>query len=115
MSGFWHLTPLGRADMLLEPGEGLDPTAVDALTHELSQILGRNHVQRLFYDVKQVAVIDRIYYDWLVRLWQMCQLYQVELIVVQMQPGAAFALGGLLVGTPPFRCIRDMGTVNDSR
>ncbi len=103
-----HLTPLGGGDVLLEPGEGLDPGDPDAYTEPLLAWLQGQRARRLIYDIGNVALVDRLYYAWLLRLERLCRLADVELVVVNMRPVAAFALARTLDGPPPFSCALDV-------
>ncbi|MFA7097440.1 MAG: hypothetical protein WC383_13300 [Gammaproteobacteria bacterium] len=103
-----HLTDIGGGDMLLEPGEGLDPTDPDAYLAPLLHCLQERRAQRLFYDLKELPLIDEPYYDWLLTLHANCRLIGVELIAVNMQAPAAFALALQLKALPPFVCAQDV-------
>ena len=103
-----HLTPLGDGDVLIEPGEGFDPTDPDTYTEPLLRWLQEQRATRLIYDLGNVALLDRVYYAWLLRLSRLCRLGDVELVVVNMRPAAAFALARILEGPPPFLCALDV-------
>jgi rsbT antagonist protein RsbS len=99
-----HLTPIGDGNVLLEPGEGLDPGNPGALVAPVLEFLQRNEARRLVYDLKSVRLIDEVYYSWLVKLDATCRIANVEMVVVNMQPAAAYALSLTLDKTPPFSC-----------
>lgn len=103
-----HLTPIGSGIVLLEPGEGLDPSDPDAYLKDVVGYLQRQRASRLIYDLTNVPLIDRIYYDWLKMLSDICQVAGVQLVAVNMAPAAAFALAQLLDAPPPFVCALDV-------
>jgi rsbT antagonist protein RsbS len=105
-----HLTSIGEHNVLLEPGEGLDPSDPDAYLEPLLDFLQKNNAQRLLYDLGNVYVIDQVYYDWLVSLHAMCHICNVELITVNIQPPAAFALSNILDHNPLFTCALDVNS-----
>lgn len=99
-----HLTPIGGGNVLLEPGEALDPTDPDAYLVALLGYLQQQRAKRLIYDLKNVAVIEAMYYGWLKRLHALCAVSGIELVAVNMRPAAAYALALVLDETPPFTC-----------
>lgn len=99
-----HLTPIGDGNVLLEPGEGLDPSDPEALLAPVLEFLQRNEARRLVYDLKTVRLIDEIYYSWLTKLCATCRVANVEMVTVNMHPAAAYALSLTLDKAPPFRC-----------
>lgn len=99
-----HLTPIGDGNVLLEPGEGLDPSNPEALLAPVLEFLQGHQACRLVYDLKNVRLIDEIYYGWLTKLSSTCRVANVEMVTVNMQPAAAYALSLTLNGSPPFRC-----------
>lgn len=103
-----HLTPIGEGNVLLEPGEGLDPAEPDALIAPILELLLRHEATRLVYDLKNVRLVDALYYAWLARLHAACRVANVELVTVNMQPAAAYALALALERPPPFRCALDI-------
>jgi anti-anti-sigma regulatory factor len=103
-----HLTPIGDGNVLLEPGEGLDPGNPEALLAPILEFLQRNEACRLVYDLKSVRLIDELYYSWLTKLSATCRIANVEMVTVNMQPAAAYALSLLLDKSPPFRCALDI-------
>ncbi|MBI3571791.1 MAG: hypothetical protein HY082_11950 [Gammaproteobacteria bacterium] len=103
-----HLTPIGDGNVLLEPGEGLDPSNPDALVAPVLEFLQHNEARRLVYDLKSVRLIDEVYYTWLTRLSTTCRIANVEMVTVNMQPAAAYALSLALDGSPPFTCALDI-------
>ncbi|MBI3547232.1 MAG: hypothetical protein HY081_11680 [Gammaproteobacteria bacterium] len=103
-----HLTPIGDGNVLLEPGEGLDPSNPEVLVAPILDFLQRNETLRLVYDLKNVRLIDSIYYSWLTTLNAACRIANVEMVTVNMHPAAAYALSLALDRTPPFRCVLDI-------
>lgn len=104
----WHLTRIGPAGLLLEPSEGLDPSAVLDYVEDLVRILLSSESRYLYYDVKEVAVIDPVYYQWLLQLEKSCRLLGASLVVLHMRPETAFALGRDLDGPVPFFCAQGL-------
>lgn len=103
-----HLTPIGDGNVLLEPGEGLDPSNPEALLAPILEFLQRNEARRLVYDLKNVRLIDSVYYAWLIKLSAACRIANVEMVTVNMQPAAAYALSLVLDKSPPFTCVLDI-------
>ena len=103
-----HLTPIGDGNVLLEPGEGLDPGNPESLIAPVLDFLQRNDARRLVYDLKNVRLIDEVYYAWLTKLSATCRIGNVEMVTVNMQPAAAYALSLALNDTPPFTCALDI-------
>ncbi|WP_038036143.1 MULTISPECIES: hypothetical protein [unclassified Thioalkalivibrio] len=99
-----HLTPIGGAIVLLEPGDGLDPTDANAYLEPLAAFLQGRDARRLIYDLTKVPVIDRVYYEWLKAVHAICAICGVEMVVAGMRPSAAYALAHSLDETPPFTC-----------
>ena len=108
MSDPWHLTPIGLGIYLFEPREGLDPRAAEAYLGPLIAVLRSGQARSLFYDVKEVAVIDDLYYGWLMRLYHACRLVSVDFQVAHIRPETAYALSSWLPSLPPFRCILEI-------
>ncbi len=106
-----HLTPIGDGNVLLEPGAGLDPGDPAAYLIPVLEVLQTHAARRLLYDLKNVPLLDEIYYEWLAALHAACRISGIELVTVNMQPEAAFALSHLLSGPPPFQCARDVAQV----
>ena len=106
-----HLTPIGGGKVLLEPSEGLDPGRPDDYLEGLAEALGELSGRRLIYDLKSVPLVDTLYYDWLRRLHALCSISGVEMVVVNMQPAAAYALAMAMGDDPPFRCALDVDSV----
>jgi|OpeIllAssembly_1097287.scaffolds.fasta_scaffold60113_2 rsbT antagonist protein RsbS len=102
-----HLTPIGAGDLLLEPSESLDPSRDDQL-ETLVAALQRHQARRLIYDLKNVRLIDTVYFRWLTGLQAICQIAGVRMIVIHMQPTAAFALSQLIRDRPRFECALDI-------
>ena len=103
-----HLTPIGDGNVLLEPGEGLDPGNPEALLAPVLEFLQHNDARRLVYDLKKVRLIDEVYYAWLTKLNATCRIANVEMVTVNMQPAAAYALSLTLNQSPPFTCALDI-------
>ena len=106
-----HLTAIGHGKVLLEPTEGLDPGDPDAYLLDLAEHLKTLHAGKLLYDLGSVPVIDGVYYEWLLKLNAMCTISGVELVAVNMNPAAAFALANTLKENPPFACALDVDSV----
>jgi rsbT antagonist protein RsbS len=107
-----HLTPISGGDILLEPGEGIDPANHDAYLTPLLEYLQQHKAQRLLYDLKMVRVIDSVYYRWLTALYSLCRISGIELIAVNMRPSAAYALAIMLDKPPPFNCALDIDSTH---
>jgi anti-anti-sigma regulatory factor len=103
-----HLTPIGDGNVLLEPGEGLDPSQPQVLLAPVLEFLQRHAARRLVYDLKNVRLVDEVYYAWLVQLSAACRIANVEMVTVNMQPAAAYALSLSLDNPPPFTCALDI-------
>jgi rsbT antagonist protein RsbS len=103
-----HLTPIGDGNVLLEPGEGLDPSTPESMVAPVLEFLQRNEARRLVYDLKSVRLIDEVYYAWLTKLDATCRIANVEMVTVNMQPAAAYALSLTLNQSPPFTCALDI-------
>jgi rsbT antagonist protein RsbS len=103
-----HLTPIGDGNVLLEPGEGLDPSSPESMVAPVLEFLQRNEARRLVYDLKSVRLIDEVYYSWLTKLDATCRIANVEMVTVNMQPAAAYALSLTLSKPPPFTCALDI-------
>jgi anti-anti-sigma regulatory factor len=103
-----HLTPIGDGNVLLEPGEGLDPSNPESMVAPVIDFLQRNDARRLVYDLKSVRLIDEVYYSWLTKLSATCRFANVEMVTVNMQPAAAYALSLTLKKSPPFTCALDI-------
>ncbi len=104
----WHLTKIGPAGLLLEPGEGLDPSAALDYIEHLVRVLLSSESRYLYYDVKDVPVIDPVYYEWLLQLGRSCRLLGASLVILHMRPETAFALGRNLEGPVPFFCAQSL-------
>ena len=106
-----HLTRIGDGDFLLEPTRSLDIANSDPL---IEAILSQIHVgkgRRLYYDLSELALIDRVYYHWMKTLARACQMVNVQMVCIHMQPTAAFALSQFLQEAPPFICALDVDKV----
>ncbi len=99
-----HLTMIGGSNLLLEPGDGLDPSEPDLYLVPLAGHLQATGARRLIYDLANVAVIDPLYYRWLKSVHAMCRICGVEMVVASMNASAAYALAHTLDETPPFAC-----------
>lgn len=108
-----HLTPIGHGLVLLEPGEGLDPTDISTYLVPLLQFLHSRKAKRLLYDLRSIPVIDEVYYAWLVRVHNACYVQGVELVAVNIKPQAAYALSLILEHKPPFTCVLDVNRVRE--
>ena len=106
-----HLTPIGGGKVLLEPSEGLDPANPDDYLMGLAESLRAFNALQLLYDLKNVPLVDRVYYDWLRSLYSLCRISGVELVAINMQPAAAYALAMAINETPPFVCALDVDSV----
>ncbi len=103
-----HLTPLGDDSVLLEPGEGLDPTDPDAYLVPLLEFLQKKRARFLIYDLKNVALIDGVYYEWITAMNALCLIAGIRMVVANIRPYAAYALSQLIDGDPPFLCALDV-------
>ncbi len=103
-----HLTSIGNNNMLLEPGDGLDPDAPEDYLATLMQLMQKENAATLIYDLKNVPLVDAVYYSWLLRLHHLCLLANMELIIVNIRPSAAFTLATSLSQAPPFKCSLDV-------
>jgi len=99
-----HLTSLGAGSVLLEPAEALDPSQQDDMVVPLAKSMQQMRARQLLYDLKSVAVIDKLYFEWLCRVSAICRISGVEMVVVNIRPPAAYALAVLMEKSPPFRC-----------
>lgn len=104
-----HLTLIGRAEILLEPGQGLDPAAVENYLEPILARVRELRVTCLYYDVQQLAVIDPVYYGWMAHLARACQAMGVRMVAVHVRPSAAFAMSRYLQADPPFATALDVG------
>lgn len=103
-----HLTSIGNNNMLLEPGDGLDPDAPDEYVVDLMQMLQKANARTLMYDLKNVPLIDAVYYAWLVKLHHLCVLANMDFIATNIRPTAAFSLATSLKQPPLFKCALDV-------
>lgn len=103
-----HLTSIGNNSVLLEPGDSLDPSAPDDYLVELMNVLQKESANTLIYDLKNVPLVDRIYFSWLVRLHNLCKLVNIEMIVVNIRTTAAFSLAISIKDSIPFKCALDV-------
>ncbi len=103
-----HLTPIGEGKVLLEPGDGLDPSDPDAYLVPLAELLQQTHARCLLYDLKNVALVDPVYYQWLLRVHGICRIAGIEMVTVNMRPATAYGLALTLKETPPFSSALDV-------
>lgn len=97
-----HLTRIGKGDFLLEPLGSMNIQDQDKLILELVAHLQQERVQRLYYDLNTLPVIDPVYYGWLDSLARTCLTLNVKMICINMQPTAAFTLSQFLASKPVF-------------
>ncbi|MHB8347663.1 MAG: hypothetical protein ACYDHM_10870 [Acidiferrobacterales bacterium] len=109
-----HLTPIGDDSVLLEPGEGLDPTDPDGYLVPLLAFLQKKRARFLIYDLKNVALVDRVYYDWMTAMNSLCLISGIRMVVANIRPYAAFALSQLIDGDPPFSCALDVDSARQT-
>ncbi len=106
-----HLTLLGEGEALFEP-LALDLAACERQLPDLLQQLRDRRVRLLWYDLSSIALIDAVHLDYLNRLASACRATAVRLVVVNMQPAAAFALAGMYPEKRPcFETALGVGTV----
>lgn len=103
-----HITAIGNRKILLEPGDSLDPGAPDDYVVELMDALHTESTDTLIYDLKKVPLIDDIYYSWLIRLNRLCELSNINMIIVNIRTTAAFLLATSMKEPPPFKCSLDV-------
>lgn len=108
-----HLTSIGDNNMLLEPGDGLNPDTPDEYVVELMRLMQNSNTRTLLYDLESVPLIDEIYYIWLVRLHHLCTLVNIELIATNICPTAAFSLAASIQQPPPFKCALDINSARE--
>lgn len=106
-----HLTPIGNATVLLEPSEALDPSNPDAYLVPLLGYLQQQRAARLLYDLRNVCVVDLLYYNWLTAVHELCRIANIKMVTVNMRPAAAYALALRLKEPPPFACALDVNSV----
>lgn len=107
MAGFskisgMHLTEIGRGVFLLEPSSSLDISACDDLLDGVLSRLQKAHAGKLYYDLSGLPLIDPLYYTWLNRLARTCKAVNVEMVCINFQPTAAFALSHHMDAPPAF-------------
>ena len=103
-----HLTSIGDGNVLLEPGDGLDPGEPDTYLVPLTGTLQQMRARRLLYDLKNVPVVDKLYYTWLVNVAAMCRISGIDMVAVNMRPATAYALALTMENSPPFDCALDV-------
>jgi anti-anti-sigma regulatory factor len=106
-----HLTAIGSGKVLLEPELGLDPAEPDRYLEPLIQHLQAMQASRLLYDLKKIPLIDEVYYQWLLTLYNACRICGIELVTVNIGAAAAFGLAMNIDKLPPFTCARDVNAV----
>lgn len=105
----FHLTVLGNGGALLEPTRNLDISQAGNLIEQVvSRLQAKGQVNRLYYDLSDLLLIDDVYYAWLDRLARVCKALDIRMICTQMQPTAAFALAGLIQAPPAFETALDL-------
>ncbi len=109
-----HLTILSRQCVLLEPGLSLDPAHPEQYADDIIAFLQKNQSKGLLYDLKNIALIDQTYYEWLKYLTTLCKLNNTQVIVIDMQPSAAFGLSCFINETPPFKTALNIETARQS-
>ncbi|HEC13208.1 MAG TPA: hypothetical protein ENI80_08170 [Acidiferrobacteraceae bacterium] len=103
-----HLTTIGDGNILLEPGDGLDPSQPGVYLEVLISHLQSNRTRRLIYDLSNVPIIDNIYYDWLVSVNSICRISGIEMVTANMAPTAAYNLATSIDHDPPFATALDV-------
>jgi len=98
-----HLTVLSRQCILLEPGLSLDPAHPERYASEVVTFLQKHQGIGLIYDLKNIALIDKTYYDWLNYLYTLCKLNNTLLVAINMQPAAAYGLSLFIDEFPVFK------------
>ncbi len=97
-----HLTVLSSQCVLLEPGVSLDPANPEQYAADIIEFLQKNRIQGLIYDLKELALIDKTYYQWLKYLFTLCKLNNTQLVAIHMKPSAAYGLSCFMKEPPPF-------------
>ncbi len=103
-----HLTRVGGGAMLAEPSRSLDLGDTAPVMEAILARLQAEKAQRLYYDLAEVPVIDTVHYAWLEGLARACRAINVRMIVIHMQPTAAFGLAAFLKDKPSFETALDM-------
>ena len=103
-----HLTILSRQCVLLEPGTSLDPANPEQYASDIITFLQKNRSKGLIYDLENISLIDKTYYDWLKYLSTLCKLNNTQLVVIHMKPSAAYGLSGFINESPPFETALDI-------
>ena len=99
----WH-----DGNILLEPAIGFDPSTADDYLEQTMTFLQKHNAKCLIYDLKDLSIIDGLYYKWLEKLYNLCCIGGQVMVVVNMQPTAAFGLATFLKDVPPFSCALDV-------
>ena len=103
-----HFTHIGDDCVLLEPGEGLDPTDPDTYLLPLLGDLQKHGARFLIYDMKKVAIVNSAYLNWLTIMSRLLGISGIQMIVVSMRPHTAFALSRTVTSDTPFLCALDV-------
>ena len=97
-----HLTRIGKGNFLLEPLRSMNIQDQGALMQEIVTQMQQGQGARLYFDLSGLPVIDQIYYGWLDQLARTCQVVNIKMICINMQPTAAFTLSKFLTNKPVF-------------
>lgn len=103
-----HLTRVGGGAMLAEPSRALDLSDTGPVLERLLAELQAHKAERLYYDLADVPVIDRLHHAWLESLARACRAINVRMICIHMQPTAAFGLATFLEAKPSYDTALDM-------
>jgi anti-anti-sigma regulatory factor len=108
-----HLTVLSKQCVLLEPGLSLNPAEPDQYASGVMNYLQKNRTKGLIYDLKNLSIIDKTYYQWLKYLYTLCKLNNTQLVVINMKPTAAYGLSLFIDGFPPFKTALNVQDARD--
>lgn len=97
-----HLTEIGHGVFLLEPSHSLDISNSDDLLVNVLGRLQQTEASKLYYELGNLPLIDPLYYQWLNRLARACATINVEMVCINFQPTAAFALAHHMEKAPAF-------------
>ena len=98
-----HLTLLSRQCVLLEPGTSLNPAKPEQYADEIISFLQKNRSLGLIYDLKDISLIDKTYFNWLNYLHTLCCLNNTIMVTVNMSPSAAYGLSLFMDEFPDFK------------
>ena len=98
-----HLTLLSRQCVLLEPGASLNPAKPEQYADEIISFLQKNRSLGLIYDLKDISLIDKTYFNWLNYLHTLCRLNNTIMVTVNMSPSAAYGLSLFMDEFPDFK------------